>query len=224
MAKHKKAPPPEAGKITRRKKGQGRKGLDPDLEAFARSDEKRFRPRRPQRPRLKDPRPAFLIEGVSNRDARAVLDFRTKAIEEAEGAEFERLLAEVMWLALWRGRNFTAFDSYAEDVLGLVPAEAKEAAQRGAEAAGRDLTPLDAETIAIWIRTEAGALEVGGRVTLAAQGGALSLTVDVSNAPQVLHAIGRRMTPLVHDRAPKEDAPPPRKWEAEATKKPRRPK
>ncbi|MFK8001223.1 MAG: hypothetical protein AB8H86_16635 [Polyangiales bacterium] len=214
----KKRPEPEAGKITRRKKGEGdRKRLSPDLERFARGDDKRFRPSRPPRgPRINDPRPVFLIAGVANRDARIVLsDYSERlhasaaaaAAEPKAAAYFDRTMAEVLWLKLWRGDSLTSFASYVENVLEMNVDEAREAARRHAEGEGRDLTPLSDEIIAIWLRAAAGAIEAEGILRIREIDGELFFQVNVDEAPEVLYFAGRRMSPLVQDRAPTEEPP-----------------
>ena len=211
----KKRPEPEAGKITRRKKGEGeRKRLDPDLERFARGDDKRFRPSRPRRgPRLNDPRPVFLVPGVANRDARSVLAAHSdklhalaaKKDDASASAEFDRAMAEVLWLKLWRGDSLTSFASYVENVLEMNLEESREAAKRHAALEGRELTPFSDEAIAIWMRAAAGALEAGGDLQMREVDGDLFFQVKVTEAPDVLHMMGRRMYPLVQDRAPQEE-------------------
>jgi hypothetical protein len=231
----KKSPEPEAAKITRRKKGEGeRKRLSPDLERFARGDDKRFRPSRPPRgPRINDPRPAFLIAGVANRDARMVLSEysdRLRALSttddtaDAADAQFEleRTMAEVFWLRLWRGDSLTSFDSYVENVLGMNAAEAREAAERHAESEGRDLMPFSDEVIAIWLRAAAGAIEAGGTLRIREMGGELFFQVSVDEGPEVLYFAGRRMSPLVQDRAPVEEPLRPGRRIEEAPPKKRR--
>lgn len=228
----KKRPEPEAGKITRRKKGEGeRKRLSPDLERFARGDDKRFRPSRPPRgPRINDPRPVFLVAGVANRDARIVLgeySDRLRALATSDDAadaqfELERTMAEVLWLRLWRGDSLTSFASYVENVLGMNADEAREAAKRHAESEGRDLLPFSDEITAIWLRAAAGAVEAGGTLRIREMGGELFFQVSVDEAPEVLYFAGRRMSPLVQDRAPAEEPARPGRRVEEAPVKKRR--
>src|SRR5690606_9926456 len=75
-----KPPPNKAAPVVRRGK-EDRKRLPADLEAFARGDEGRYRPARPERPRLQDPRPSATIAGVRNLDARDFHDRRCEAME-----------------------------------------------------------------------------------------------------------------------------------------------
>ena len=99
---------------------------------------------RPAEPKLNDPRDSGLVPGVGNRDARMVADARitdlTKLVESrAEPASLdalERGLAEVVALGLWRGRSVTAFDAFAEHILGLPPEDALAMAERGRVALG----------------------------------------------------------------------------------------
>ncbi|MEO0326462.1 MAG: hypothetical protein AAF447_26175, partial [Myxococcota bacterium] len=132
------APAPET--LVRRSPAE-RKRLPPDLEAFARSDDTRLRPR-PRGPKLRDPRAAALVPGVSNRDARLVLDRRTAALQvilearatgdEAAGDAAAEALCEAQRLRLWRGRSLTTFGAYVEDVLGMAEDEASALARKGA--------------------------------------------------------------------------------------------
>lgn len=201
MAQRKKAPPAE--RVRRRAKDAPRKGLDPDLEAFARSDEKRFRPRTKRSPRLKDPRPQFQIPGVANRDGRALFEARVEALGQLDpaGDDYARALAEICWLRLWRGRSVTSFESFVEDVLGSDAAAARSAAERGA--GERGLEPLSDETVALWLRIEAAALETEAAVRIELEGEEMGLRFDLPKAPEFLNAVGRRLIPLVQDRAPK---------------------
>lgn len=201
--------------VTRRGPGAERKGLSPELEAFARSDDEKLRIRKAHRPRLKDPRPNALVPGVANRDARAILDARTERLvrwaKEAEGPDLrlDRGLAELVFCKAWRGRSLTAFEAYVEDFLGIPAAEGIAAAERGAKALGVPCEPLNDEAIAVWMRAEAGALEVGAPLRVRpGPGDTLHFEVEVPSAPTALHAAGRRMTPLVQDR---EDSGPPRR-------------
>lgn len=205
----------EPGRVVRRPKEE-RKGLPPDLEAFARSDERRLRRPGPRGPSLKDPRPVALVPGVSNRDARAVCDARLERLESVktggdEGA-LEDALAEVVLLGLWRGRALTGFDALVENVLSFPIDEARRLAEAGASRLGLPAEPLRPELVAAWFRAEAGLLEerheARVRAVRAASGEAMiEVTVSGLRAAEAFHAIGRRMTPLVRDHQP-EGVPP----------------
>jgi len=214
MAKSRKsAPKPATGPagVVRRPSAE-RKRLPPELEAFARSDDTRLRDGRAPRPRLRDPRPTALVPGVANRDARLVYDHRIGVLQDAAGRredpaareELARLLAEAVLLGLWRGRSLTGFDAFAQDILGIDYAEARALAERGAAALGVAADRCTEEGVAAWFRAEAGLVEAGlpGTVRVLPIGGeeVLKVEVPVSSGPPSLHAIGRRMTPLVRDR------------------------
>ncbi|HJL00152.1 MAG TPA: hypothetical protein RMH85_10390 [Polyangiaceae bacterium LLY-WYZ-15_(1-7)] len=202
MAKRKKRDP---GKPVLRRRGSGepRKGLDPELEALARGDEDVYRPRRKRGPRLRDPRPVALVPGVANRDARSVLDARVARMREAreDDAELGRLLAEALWLGLWRGRSLIDFDALAEEVLEVPADRAQALAKAACAAAELPMDTLSDEAVAIWMRAEAALLDAGfeGRVS-AVDPKTLRFELAVPVAPQALAAMGRRMTPLVRDR------------------------
>ncbi len=210
MATRKKGPPkrPRPPGVRR---GRGpRKRLPEDLEEFARSDDKRFRPRRKERPpRLKDPRAAgVLVPGVANRDARRVYEARADALRRAEGAVREELLAEAQLLQVWRGFAITSFDAFVEDALGFPLDEAKAEAERGAARLEVDLAPLPDDRVALWMRVEVGLLDAGGRVTC--HDDELRLYVPFGQALRGLDEVGRRIHPLVrdlsHPKAPAGDA------------------
>lgn len=205
MATRKKGPPKPPRPPGVRRGGGPRKRLPEDLEEFARSDEKRFRPRRKGRPpRLKDPRAAgVLVPGVANRDARRVYEARADALRRADGEEREELLAEAQLLQVWRGFAITGFDAFVEDALGFPLEEARAQAARGAERLGVPLAPLSDDRVALWMRAEVGLLDAGGRVTC--RGEELRLHVPFAEALRGLDEVGRRIHPLVRDQ------PPPRK-------------
>ncbi|MCA9529159.1 MAG: hypothetical protein KC543_03355 [Myxococcales bacterium] len=221
------------GRVIRRD-GRGTRTLPPELEAFARSDDKRLPPR--ERPEgLRDPRAAALVPGVSNHDARIVHDRRVAALRALIDADaacstdttrsaLGRALAEARALELWRGRSVADFDAFAEGMLGLDPARARALADDGdaglfgpsreagaavqAPAARQADRELDPEAVAVWMRLEAALDEaaVPGFATLAPRDAAeaaapvkLRLDLAAGSAPEALHLIGRRMTPLVRD-------------------------
>ena len=143
-----KPPPTQAAPIVRRGK-EDRKRLPADLEAFARGDEGRYRPSRPERPRLQDPRPSATIAGVRNLDARDFHDRRVAKMEAllpsvtseeasavADRDQLERLLAEAILTGHHRGRSFVSFDAFVDVGLGLAPARARELARHGAAQLG----------------------------------------------------------------------------------------
>ncbi len=207
----------EPGRVVRRPKEERRR-LPPDLEAFARSDERRLRRPGPSGPKLKDPRPVALVPGVSNRDARAVCDARVERLEalQASGPEeaFGDALAEAVLLGLWRGRALTGFDALVGNVLSFPVEEANRLVEAGAAKLGLPPEPLRPELVAAWFRAEAGLLEekhdARVRAVRSATGEAmLEVTVSGLRAADAFHAIGRRMTPLVRDHQP-DGAPPPR--------------
>lgn len=191
-----------------------RKRLPPELEEFARSDEKRLRPKRPYKPRLRDPRAVALVPGVKNADARAVFEARLSNLTDlgwaaADGAEdavaaHERALAEAVLLSVWRGRSLTSFDAFAEGLLEMKPEDARAAAERGAEAMGVPCEAASEEFVAVWMRAECALRDAGlaGVVTLAdGQSETLRFDLPVDNAPEALDQMGRRMFSLVTDRA-----------------------
>ncbi|MBC7171853.1 MAG: hypothetical protein H5U40_05480, partial [Polyangiaceae bacterium] len=202
-----------AERVVRRPKDE-RKQLPPDLEAFARSDERRLRRPMPRGPKLKDPRAVALVPGVSNRDARAVCDARVEKLRgfAREGAT-EALgdgLAEAIYLGLWRGRALTGFGVLVEDILDIRTDDAITLAEEAAFRARLPLEIFRPELVAAWFRAEAGLLEENHEARVSAQLSAagepmLAIAVSGARAADALHAIGRRMTPLVRDH--QNDAP-----------------
>lgn len=186
------------------RRGDGpRRRLAPELEALARGDADYVRSR-PPRPRLQDPRPVALVPGVANRDARAVFEARVEAMQSLrdDEAALGPLLAECLWLGLWRGRSVTGFDALVEEMLELPADRARGLAEVACHAAGLPPEPLAEELVAVWMRAEAALLELGeGRVLVRpADGDTLTLRVAASAASTALEAIGRRMAPLASDR------------------------
>lgn len=195
---------PDVPTIVRRAPAD-RKRLTPELEEFARSEDKRIPPPR-RRPRLRDPRPAALIPGVANRDARLACDTlieQVRALLMAEDeVETDRLLATFSLTRLWRGRSLTSFDALAVEFLDLRAEEALTRASRGAEAMGVALEPVSDEAAAIWVRALAALTdaELDATIRPSADGRTLQFDVPVDHAPEALLEMGRRMNSLVEDR------------------------
>jgi len=210
-SRSKRAKKPDVPTVVRRAPGD-RKRLPPELEEFARSDEKRLPPPR-RRPRLHDPRAAALIPGVANRDARLVFDYQLERTrewlaDEESTAQADEALA-VLWLArLWRGRSLTSFAATSVEFLELSAEEAKQRAERGAEAMGLRLDPLSEEATAIWVRALAALIdaELPARIRPSADGQSLVFELEVDSAPEALLEMGRRMNSLVEDRRSRERA------------------
>jgi len=177
-----------------------RKRLPPALEAFARGDEQALR-RRPERTidrgRLHDDRPAGLIPGVRNRDARAVYDARVVRLRDAvagrpaQDAALVQGLIEAIELRLWRARNVTGPSAFVEQVVGIARSEVD--ALLGA----RKFERLDDVFIATWLGAEAALLESDPRATVTTRimedRRELVLTVSSDHATQALASLGRRL-------------------------------
>jgi len=164
-----------------------------DLEAFAGGDDDALW-RRTKRKRLRDPRPVVLIPGVANRDARAVCEARERRIAAAhEAGDRDALaveLAEAAQLRVWRGLSIVGWDVWVDAVLGLDPEDAN--ALRGEPEA------LDDEEIAVWVRAEAGLVEVDAGA-VRQRDGKLCFELEPELATAALAAVGRRMAPLARD-------------------------
>ena len=194
-------PPVPVGTVPSR----GIRKLPSQFESLA-AGEKPYR--RPATRRPVDPRPHGLVPGVSNRDARLAYDARVRALlaTVGEGASAERALGvglcEAIWLGLWRCRQLTGFEAFAEDVVGIGLARALALAETHAAAVGVGLAKLPEKAVAMWLRAEAALLEnncTGGvALHLGDDGPLLSLQVPLAHAPEALAAIGERATALLH--------------------------
>ncbi len=204
-AKRKTRRGPQAGPegVKRRPAGSPKKGLAPEFEGLASGEEKRPRFQRKFKPRLKDPRVQALVPGVANRDARMVFAKRVEAFNAAEGDLRAELMAEAMMLRLWRCRSVMSLAAFADDVLGIAPEEAQELGAKGAEILGVSTKPWTDPAVACWLRAEAALVdgELEARVRpLPGTNEQIAVHLDALKGPEILHAIGRRMTPLVKDR------------------------
>ena len=214
-----KPPPSKAAPVVRRSRDD-RKRLPADLEAFARGDEGRYRPERPDRPRLQDPRPSATIAGVRNLDARDFHDRRVETMEallpslsdESPSAAEDRdhlgrLLAEAILTGQHRGRSFVSFDAFVDVALGIAPARARELAKRGVVQLGLSvdqLRQLSDETVAVFVRCETALTdkELPGKVSIVIDANGterIRVEVDSNRAAQVLYAVGGRLSQLAAD-------------------------
>jgi hypothetical protein len=214
-----KSPPSKAAPVVRRSRDD-RKRLPADLEAFARGDEGRYRPERPDRPRLQDPRPSATIAGVRNLDARDFHDRRVETMEallpslsdeSASAADdrdhLGRLLAEAILTGQHRGRSFVSFDAFVDVALGIAPARARELAKRGVVQLGLgvdQLRQLSDETVAVFVRCETALTdkELPGKVSIVIDSNGterIRVEVDSNRAAQVLYAVGGRLSQLAAD-------------------------
>lgn len=205
MASHKKGRDDSAPKRPGVRRGGARKGdrtrLPDELEEFVRSDEKRFRPKRPpRRPRLKDPREGgVLIPGVANRDSRALYERRLAALQAAPESERGRLLAEAYVTRIWRGYAITTFEAFIENVLGWELEASRAAAEEGAKQMNVALEPLRDEDVALWLRVEIGLADApSARVTI--DGATLKLSVSLEEGMDALTRVGKVLLPLERDR------------------------
>lgn len=204
MASHKKGRDsgPRKPGVRRGGAGKGERTRLPDeLEEFARSDEKRFRPKRaPRRPRLKDPREGgVLIPGVANRDSRTIYERRLEGLKAAPESARGRLLAEAYVLRVWRGYAITTFEAFVENVLGWNLEEARVAAEEGAKAMNVPLESLRDEDVALWLRIEIGLSDAStGRVTI--DGSMLKIEVSLEEGMDALTRVGKVLLPLERDR------------------------
>lgn len=182
--------------------------------------------RRPPKPRevLEDDRGAHVLPGVRNTEARAVYDRRVATLRAAatreDQAALEAGLYEAQCLGLWRARNVTDFDAFAEHVVGMGVERARELAEAGAARGAAGTTPLAREFVALWVRTEAALLKIcptaRARIVRGAAGLELEIRVDADPVPRAVEAL-RELGPaltglakLTSSEVP-ERAPPPRR-------------
>ena len=183
----------EPHRVVRRREGAatGLRKLPPDFEDLASGRREVLRPRRKPRGRIGDTRVAGLIPGVANHEARYLYDARVerarRALEDGDDAALARQLCESFRLGLWRARNITGFDAFAQHVLGVEAERARALAEAGAAARNVALERLPDVAVALWIRSEAALLE---RCPAAA------VDVRVENG-QVLYALSLPLAPAL---------------------------
>lgn len=195
----KRPPKAEPERVVRRPKAE-RKGLTPQLEAFAAGDPDAIWRRHEQKGRLDDPRPVALVPGVKNADARAVFEVRAARMKAAlaagDDARLGEELAEARLIGLWRANAVVSFEALAESVLGIALDRADALARAGKVRLGLDDRLSDA-LVAVWLRAEAALVVEGGGGRARVAGGNLLLEIPVDNAASALVAMGRRELPLV---------------------------
>jgi hypothetical protein len=216
----------------------GIRKLPTDLRDLAEGRVNRLRrpPRAPE-PMMEPEGTSHVVPGVRNSDARAVYDRRVARLRAAatreDVAALESGLYEAQLLALWRARNVTDFDAFAEDVVGLGVNRARQLAaagatrlRTGASVAGaevdpsepvREARPLSREFVALWVRTEAALILVSPMSSVRVIGAEgkpelqLTLPADpVPTAVEALRSLGPALTGLakltsteVPERAPR---------------------
>jgi len=160
-----------------------------------------------------------LIPGVANRDARVVYEARERRLRAAmKAGDRDALaleLAEARRLRIWRGHSIVGFEVFAENVLGIPPAEVEALVARATELGASAEVPSD-DTVATWLRAEAGLLEASRDAVVHLRGSGddarLILEIPVSDSASALAAAGRRAAPLArhHAEQPKDVVDRPR--------------
>jgi len=202
---------PDRAKVGRGKAPEGdppRRGglrkLPADLRDLAegRVDRLRRPPRSPEG--LAEPEgTTHVVPGVRNTEARAVYDRRVERLRRAVSRDdtdvLELGLYEAQLLVLWRARNVTDFDAFAEHVIGLGVERARELALAGAarvEAESKvssDAEPLSRELVALWVRAEAALIEISptasARIVRRPGGPELELRMAASPVPAAVEAL-----------------------------------
>jgi hypothetical protein len=131
------------------------------------------------------------------------------AVSRDDTSALELGLYEVQLLALWRARNVTDFDAFAEHVVGLSVERAREVALAGAtraeaESAGSgEAEPLSRELVALWVRTEAALIQISptasARIVRRDKGPELELRIAAAPVPaavEALRSLGPALTGL----------------------------
>lgn len=154
-----------------------------------------------------------VLPGVRNTEARTVYDVRVERLRSAAAREDSAALAEGLYeaqrLALWRARNVTDFDAFAEHVVGLSVDRARELAAEGATAAGAsadgaaEVTAWSREFVALWVRSEAALIRIcpTASVRVATRNGRHELELrlpaePVPTAVEALKSLGPALTGL----------------------------
>lgn len=191
------------------------------------------RPRKPQPPELRDPRAEAVVRGVANRAARRVHDVEVAALralrQAGRGEALGDGLLDACRLGLWEVRRVVGFEAFAEDVVGVPVAEARNLVAEAATRAGCSAEPIPPYARAVVLRARASLLEAAeqagetaapdARVMARGDGESLRVVVDVAGpkAAAALAAIGRVLWPLAEDLAQSARPAPPR------DRRPRRP-
>jgi hypothetical protein len=176
-----------------------RKRLSPELEAFARGDDDALWRREVRSGRLHDPRVVALIPGLKNSDARLVYDAHVARIRRAMAEEGEARLSEELAVVhacgIFRGHSIVSFEAFVEAVLGLPASRAIGLARAGRAALGLPDSLTEAE-IAVWLRAEAGVLEVTSEGRVEVRDGVMTLSIPLKRAAESLAAVGFREAPI----------------------------
>jgi hypothetical protein len=176
-----------------------RKRLSPELEAFARGDDDALWRREVRGGRVHDPRTVALIPGVKNSDARLVYEAHVSRVRRAMNEEDEERLAEELAVvhacAIFRGYSIVSFEAFAEAVVGIPADRALELARKGRAALGLPEVLTESE-IAVWLRAEAGVLEITHEGRVEVRDGVMTLSVPLARAAEALAAVGFREAPI----------------------------
>ena len=182
----------------------GLRKLPNDLHDLAEGRVDRLRrPRKPRDAQLEDERGGHVLPGVRNSEARAVYDRRVQwlraAHERGDEPALRSGLCEAVCLGLWRARNITDFEAFAEHVLGVGAARARELLAEASPAP----QPLLPEVVALWIRLEAAAASLSptAAVHLAGEAGEPRLRIELPAQPvaqtvEVIKSLGPAVTGL----------------------------
>lgn len=145
---------------------RGLRKLPADLHDLAEGRVDRLRsPRRAPEPRAEAEGSSHVVPGVRNSEARAVYDRRVERLRAAAGRDdteaLELGLYDAQRLALWRARNVTDFDAFAEHVVGLRVERARQLAAAGAARSAGGSRPSPSPNAAVG-PTEQGSRSSGG--------------------------------------------------------------
>lgn len=211
-ARRRRAEPDDRAAAARsvRRRGDGPPGLRKlphDFEELASGRRDALRPRRRPTDRITDSRVAGLIAGVANHEARRVYDIRVdrarRALAEEAFEELGRQLCDAITLEIWRARSITGFEAFAQDVIGLDPARARELAEAGASERGVALERMSDLAVALCLRGEAALQErcPEAEVRVRVEGGRLELALSLPATPaaraaDAVAAVGRAASGL----------------------------
>ena len=193
-----------ADRTTRPERGQapgkakGLRKLPADLHALADGREDRLRrPRKARDAILEDDGGRHVIPGVRNSESRIVYDRRVVALRKAAESDDADALAvglyEAQCLGLWRARNITDFEAFAENVAGVQAERAQSLIGIAVARLGEVERPLPTEIVALWVRTEAALVQVAAtaavHVVIASDGPKLQLEVPAKPAARAVDAL-----------------------------------
>jgi hypothetical protein len=123
---------------------------------------------------------------------RRVLALR-RAVERDDLDALATGLYEAQCLGLWRARNITDFEAFAENVAGVQTERARSLVGMAVARSGDSPRPLSKEIVALWVRTEAALVQVAAgavvHVAIAADGPCLQIHLPAEPPARAVEAL-----------------------------------